>query len=66
MTVAELIEELKNMPQDAEIYAEGKPADKICLEGYDANGKHKEGFAKIVRIIKSWDCDMVLGSASIK
>lgn len=59
MTVAELIEELKDMPQDADVYVEGEKADKVCLEGYDANGNHKKGWAKVVRIIKAWDIDMV-------
>jgi len=59
MTVAELIEKLKEMPQDAEIYAEGERADKVVLEGYDSNGNHREGWAKIVRIIKAWDINFV-------
>ena len=66
MTVGELIERLKDMPQDADIYAEGEMADTISLEGYDENGNHKEGFAKVVRIFKGWDIDFVCGSANIK
>ena len=57
MTVAELIEDLKKCPQDAEIYAEGEKADKVCVEGYDKFGRHKEGYAKVVRIFKAWDVD---------
>lgn len=59
MTVVELIEKLKEMPRDAEIYAEGEKADKVVLEGYDSNGNHREGWAKIVRIIKAWDVEFV-------
>lgn len=65
MTVAELIEDLKKCPQDAEIYAEDERADKVTIEGYDELGNHKKGWAKIVRIIKGWDCEMVLGSARL-
>lgn len=59
MTVAELIEELKKCPQDADVYAEGEPANKVCVEGYDEQGNPKVGFAQIVRIIKSWNCEFV-------
>jgi hypothetical protein len=32
MTVTELIERLKQMPQDAHVYAEGELADKVIFE----------------------------------
>jgi hypothetical protein len=49
MTVAELIEQLKQMPQDVHVYAEGEPADKVIFDkSLDENGG-------IVRIFKAWD-----------
>lgn len=63
MTVAELIEDLKKCPQDAEIYAEGERADKVTIEGYDEFGHHKEGWAKVVRIHQAlnviFECPML-------
>ena len=58
MTVAELINELQMMPQDALVYAEGESADKVILESCDGN--------QYVRIFKAWDIDFVLGSAGLK
>lgn len=58
MTVAELIEKLKEMPQDAKILAEGEEADKVAFE--DCQGY------KWVRIFKSWDMNLVLGSAGLR
>ncbi len=55
MTVAELIECLSEMPQDAYVYAEGELADKVILEG-----------DTIVRIFKGWDVEFVSGSAAIE
>ena len=51
MTVGELIEELKNMPQDAIIFAEGEQADKLVYEE----------IGNVVRIFKTWDVDFVTG-----
>lgn len=49
MTVAELIKQLKHMPQDVHVYAEGEPADKVIFE------KSLDGNGGIVRIFKAWD-----------
>lgn len=51
MTVAELIKQLNEMPQDAKILAEGEDADKVVLEDCFGN--------KYVRIFKSWDVEFV-------
>lgn len=53
MTVAELIEQLKQMPQNAHIYAEGELADKVIFE------KSPDGNGEIVRIFKAWDIEFV-------
>ena len=53
MTVAELIEELKQMPQNAHVYAEGELADKVIFE------KSPDGNGGIVRIFKAWDIEFV-------
>lgn len=58
MTVAELIEKLKEMPQDVLVYAEGEEADRVLLEECQGN--------QYVRIFKSWDMELVLGSAGLK
>ena len=58
MTVAELIEKLNEMPQDAQILAEGEEADKVVFE--DCQGY------KWVRIFKAWDMNLILGSAGLK
>lgn len=58
MTVAELINELQTMPQNALVYVEGESADKVILENCDGN--------QYVRIFKAWDTDFVLGSAGLK
>lgn len=51
MTVKELIEQLKQMPQDAHVYAEGELADKAIFE------KSPDGNGGIVRIFKAWDVE---------
>lgn len=56
MTVAELINELQTMPQNALVYAEGELADKVILENCEGN--------EYVRIFKTWDCDMVVSLAT--
>ncbi|MBR6821959.1 MAG: hypothetical protein IKI46_01945 [Lachnospiraceae bacterium] len=53
MTVKELIGQLKQMPQDVHIYAEGEPADKVIFE------KSPDGNGGIVRIFKAWDIEFV-------
>lgn len=53
MTVAELIEQLKKMPQNVHVYAEGEPADKVIFE------KSLDGNGGIVRIFKAWDVEFV-------
>ncbi len=53
MTVAELIEQLKQMPQDVHVYAEGELADKVIFE------KSPDGNGGIVRIFKAWDVEFV-------
>ena len=53
MTVAELIERLKQMPQNVHVYAEGEPADKVIFE------KCPDGNGGIVRIFKAWDIEFV-------
>ena len=53
MTVAELIERLKQMPQDVHVYAEGEPADKVIFE------KNPDGNGGIVRIFKAWGIEFV-------
>lgn len=49
MTVAELIEELKGVPQDAIVFAEGEQADKVVYEK----------IGNVARILKTWDIDFV-------
>ena len=53
MTVGELIEQLKQMPQDAHVYAEGELANKVIFE------KSPGGNSGIVRIFKTWDVEFV-------
>lgn len=53
MLVKELMEKLKQMPQDVHVYAEGQPADKVIFE------KSPDGNGGIVRIFKAWDIDFV-------
>lgn len=48
MTVSELIEKLKEMPQDVHVYAEGELADKVIFE------RSPDGDGGIVRIFKAW------------
>ena len=58
MTVGELKEKLKNIPDDLLVYAEGEEADRVLVEEPQGN--------RYVRIFKSWDVDFVLGSAGLK
>lgn len=51
MIVSELIKQLKKMPQNAHVYAEGKPADKVIFEKSLNDG--------IVRIFKAWNVEFV-------
>ena len=51
MTVGELIEQLKQMPQNVHVYAEGELADKVIYE------KSPDGNGGIVRIFKTWDVE---------
>lgn len=53
MIVSELIEQLKQMPQDAHVYAEGELADKVIFE------KSPDNNGGIVRIFKAWDIEFV-------
>lgn len=53
MIVAELTEQLKQMPQDAHVYTEGELANKVIFE------KSPNGNGGIVRIFKAWDIDFV-------
>lgn len=52
MTVSELIEQLKEMPQDCEVYAEGEHAEKVIFE------KSPDGCVGIVRIFKPWGMEI--------
>lgn len=52
MTVKELINELKTMPQDLPILAEGEFADKVIVEKYS-------GEPQAVRIFKTWDIEFI-------
>ena len=58
MTVAELIEKLEQMPQDACVLAEGNDADTVILENCNGN--------EFVRIYQSWNVNFVIGSAGIR
>lgn len=58
MTVAELIEELKKVPQDLQVMAAGETAQKVIVEECQGN--------KYVRIFEPWDMNLVLGSAGIR
>lgn len=53
MTVAELIEQLEQMPQDVHVYAEGELADKVIFE------KSLDGDGGIVRIFKAWNIEFI-------
>lgn len=53
MLVKELMDKLKQMPQDVHVYAESQPADKVIFE------KSPDGNGGIVRIFKAWDIDFV-------
>ena len=58
MTVAELIEELKKVPQDLQVMAAGETAQRVIVEECQGN--------KYVRIFEPWDMNLVLGSAGIR
>lgn len=47
MTVGELKEALKDIPDDLHVLAEGEEADKVIIEECKGN--------KYVRIFKAWD-----------
>ena len=53
MTVGELKEKLEHIPNDLNVLAEGKEADKVIVE--ECNGN------KYVRIFKAWDIDFTGG-----
>lgn len=57
MTVAELIEALKEMPQDLTVMAAGDNAQKVIIEECEGH--------KYVRIFEPWNVDFVLGSAGM-
>lgn len=58
MTVGELKEKLKDIPDNLLVFAEGEEADRVLVEECQGN--------RYVRIFKSWDMELVLGSAGIK
>ena len=51
MTVGELKEKLKSIPDNLNVLAEGKEADRVIVEECQGN--------KYVRIFKSWDAEFV-------
>ena len=51
MTVGELKEKLKDIPDNLNVLAEGKEADKVIVEECQGN--------KYVRIFKAWDVEFV-------
>jgi hypothetical protein len=51
MTVGELREKLKDIPDNLNVLAEGKEADKVIVEECQGN--------KYVRIFKAWDVEFV-------
>ena len=57
MTVGELKEKLKDIPDNLEVLAEGEEADRVVVE--------KCGPYEYVRIFKSWDMNLILGSAGL-
>ena len=62
MTVNELIEILNNLSDEEKelnVYAEGEPATKVIVEGF-------EGKPQIVRIFKAWDVDFVSPLADMR
>ena len=58
MTVGELKEKLKDIPDDLLVLAEGEEADKVVIETCENNS--------YVRIFKAWDMKLILGSAGIR
>ena len=58
MTVGELIEELKKVPQDLNVLAAGEAAEKVIIEECQGN--------RYVRIFEPWDMNLVLGSAGLR
>lgn len=58
MTVGELIEKLKELPQDLNVMVGGETAQKVIVEECQGN--------KYVHIFEPCDMDLVLGSAGLK
>lgn len=58
MTVSELIEKLKEMPQDALVYTEGELADTVILEDVILENCKVNQY---VRIFKAWNVEFVNG-----
>lgn len=58
MTVGELIEKLKELPQDLNVMVGGETAQKVIVDECQGN--------KYVHIFEPWDMDLVLGSAGLK
>ena len=57
MTVGELKEKLKDIPDNLLVLAEGEDIDNVSVE--------KCGVYEYVRIFKSWDMNLILGSAGL-
>ena len=58
MTVGELKETIKDVPDDLKVFVEGVELDRILVE--ECNGN------KYVRFFKEWDMEWILGSAGLK
>lgn len=58
MTVGELKEAIKDIPDDLKVLVEGVEPDRILVE--ECNGN------RYVRIFKEWDMEWILGSAGLK
>lgn len=57
MTVGELKEKLKDIPDNLNVMTEGECPDRVIIE--------KCGAYEYVRIFKSWDMNLILGSAGL-
>ena len=57
MTVGELKEKLKDIPDYLEVLVEGEDIDNVSVE--------KCGAFEYVRIFKNWNMDITLGSAGL-
>lgn len=57
MTVAELIDALKDLPQDLTVMAAGETAQKVIVEECQGN--------KYVRIFDPWDVEFVVRDINI-